>query len=219
MRVLSDRVAQTIVVMLAWCICSWPTGADLPEERRGIAARYPGDAGIEQDPDVLFVERFDGASVDEMRGVGIQPTALRSCRFRPTPHQEFLVSLLPILRGIRLGLAGYADRFTYLPAIGLTVALVWAVGEAMERCRGVRPAAAPDRLAASLCRSVLPVALAIGLIAGMALAVAPADADMARQRDAVSPCAGGDGQQHGGPRQLGHVPAGRGSAGRSSGPS
>src|SRR5690348_15376724 len=28
-----------------------------------LAARYPGDAGIESDPDVLFVERFDEGSL------------------------------------------------------------------------------------------------------------------------------------------------------------
>jgi len=43
---------------------SW--GAELPEGPQGLAARYPGDAGIERDPDVLFVERFDGDSVQEI---------------------------------------------------------------------------------------------------------------------------------------------------------
>ncbi|MFZ5829092.1 MAG: hypothetical protein ACOY3P_03355 [Planctomycetota bacterium] len=37
----------------------------LPEGNRGIAARYPGDVGIERDPDVVFVESFEG-SVDEI---------------------------------------------------------------------------------------------------------------------------------------------------------
>jgi tetratricopeptide (TPR) repeat protein len=41
----------------------------------------------------------------------------------------FLVALLPMIRGIRLGNAAYADRFTYLPAIGLAVALVWGAAE------------------------------------------------------------------------------------------
>src|SRR5207245_8308226 len=29
----------------------------------GIAARYPGDVGIETDPDVFFVERFDESTI------------------------------------------------------------------------------------------------------------------------------------------------------------
>jgi hypothetical protein len=41
-----------------------PTPA-LPEGAAGIAAQYPGDVGIEKDPDVIFVEFFEG-SVDEI---------------------------------------------------------------------------------------------------------------------------------------------------------
>lgn len=43
-----------------------PAGAAaaLPEGPAGIAARYPGDRGIENDPRVIFVERFDGGSVE-----------------------------------------------------------------------------------------------------------------------------------------------------------
>ncbi|NUQ61636.1 MAG: hypothetical protein HUU20_04055 [Pirellulales bacterium] len=31
----------------------------LPEGNTGIAARYPGDVGMEKDPDVVFVESFE----------------------------------------------------------------------------------------------------------------------------------------------------------------
>lgn len=37
----------------------------LPEGNAGLAARYPGDKGIEKDPDVVFVESFEG-SVDDI---------------------------------------------------------------------------------------------------------------------------------------------------------
>jgi len=37
----------------------------LPEGNTGIAAKHPGDAGIERDPDVVFVESFEG-SVNEI---------------------------------------------------------------------------------------------------------------------------------------------------------
>lgn len=43
-----------------------PTPA-IPEGRTGLAAKYPGDVGIEKDPDVVFVESFDG-SLDEIAG-------------------------------------------------------------------------------------------------------------------------------------------------------
>ena len=41
-----------------------PTPA-LSEGSTGLAAKYPGDLGIEKDPDVVFVEKFDG-TVDEV---------------------------------------------------------------------------------------------------------------------------------------------------------
>jgi len=38
--------------------------ARLPEGDNGIAARYPGDKGIENDPSVIFVEKFDKGSLE-----------------------------------------------------------------------------------------------------------------------------------------------------------
>ena len=37
----------------------------VPEGERGLAAKYPGDAGIEDDPDVIFVEMFED-SIDRI---------------------------------------------------------------------------------------------------------------------------------------------------------
>jgi hypothetical protein len=38
----------------------------LPEGHQGLAAKYPGDVGIERDPQVLFVENFSAATIDEV---------------------------------------------------------------------------------------------------------------------------------------------------------
>ena len=38
---------------------------EIAEGNTGLAAKYPGDVGIEKDPDVVFVEDFEG-SVDEI---------------------------------------------------------------------------------------------------------------------------------------------------------
>lgn len=38
----------------------------LPVGNSGIAARYPGDKAIENDPNVIFVERFDADSLEEI---------------------------------------------------------------------------------------------------------------------------------------------------------
>ena len=44
----------------------------------------------------------------------------------------FLVALGPVVRGVRLGMASHADRFTYLPSIGLAVMLVWTAADAVR---------------------------------------------------------------------------------------
>lgn len=43
------------------------TSARLPEGDKGVAAKYPGDKGIEKDPAVVFAEPFDVASVDDLK--------------------------------------------------------------------------------------------------------------------------------------------------------
>lgn len=50
----------------------------------------------------------------------------------------FLVVMFPMIRGVRMGLAELADRFTYLPSIGLAMALAWLAGEWAERSRAAR---------------------------------------------------------------------------------
>lgn len=53
----------------------------------------------------------------------------RRHRFAGVGWLWFGVCLFPVIRGVRLGLAQYADRWTYLPSIGLALLLVWAVAE------------------------------------------------------------------------------------------
>ena len=58
--------------------------------------------------------------------------ALRQWDHRPywtTGWLWFLVALLPVVRGVRLGLAQYADRWLYLPLIGLGIAGAWTLAE------------------------------------------------------------------------------------------
>src|SRR5206468_1007055 len=39
--------------------CCFARAPQASPDARGIAAKYPGDAGLERDPDVLFVESFE----------------------------------------------------------------------------------------------------------------------------------------------------------------
>lgn len=50
---------RTMLLALALCTAVSPSFAE-----HGIAARYRGDGGIEDDPAVVFVERFDAGSLD-----------------------------------------------------------------------------------------------------------------------------------------------------------
>ena len=63
----------------------------------------------------------------------------------------FLVALLPVVRGIRLGLAQYTDRFTYLPLIGLGMALAWGAVEWSHRPARKRIASVLGVLLLALC--------------------------------------------------------------------
>jgi hypothetical protein len=58
-------VALTIMAASPlWADSATKTGPVLPEGQSGIAAEYRGDRGIENDRNVLFVEKFDGESLD-----------------------------------------------------------------------------------------------------------------------------------------------------------
>jgi hypothetical protein len=57
--------------------------------------------------------------------------------------------LVPVLNLVQVGPHARADRFTYLPAIGLTVMLVWELGDRLGRSRAGRIAATAAVLGAA----------------------------------------------------------------------
>jgi tetratricopeptide (TPR) repeat protein len=68
----------------------------------------------------------------------------------------YLGMLVPVIGLVQVGVQGMADRYTYLPLIGVTVALAWTGAELADRGRGWK-------------RAVVAVALA-SLVASTALA-------------------------------------------------
>jgi len=52
------------VILLALALAA--DDARLPEGPTGLAARHPGDVGLEDDPAVLFVERYDQAAIGDL---------------------------------------------------------------------------------------------------------------------------------------------------------
>jgi len=59
----------------------------------------------------------------------------------------YLVTLLPVLGLIQVGSQAMADRFTYLPLIGLLIALAWGVGDLLAALRVHRIAVGASALA------------------------------------------------------------------------
>jgi tetratricopeptide (TPR) repeat protein len=81
-------------------------------------------------------------------------TALCLLRLRRSPWLTvgwlwFLGMLVPVIGILQVGRQGMADRYTYLPSIGLFLALVWELGELASRRRVAR-AVLPALAAASL---------------------------------------------------------------------
>ena len=74
--------------------------------------------------------------------------ALRQKRERPylaVGWLWYLGTLVPVLGLVQVGMQGHADRYTYVPIIGLLVAAVWGVGDllaARRRAQGVAAAGA-----------------------------------------------------------------------------
>jgi protein O-mannosyl-transferase len=62
----------------------------------------------------------------------------------------YLITLLPAIGLIQVGSQSRADRYTYIPMIGLAIALVWGVSEALERWPRIQMA-----LAAAVCLACL----------------------------------------------------------------
>ncbi len=66
-------------------------------------------------------------------------TAIAFMRRRKNPYLIvgwfwYLVMLVPVIGIVQVGLQGHADRYTYLPQIGLDIALVWMIWDLTKSC-------------------------------------------------------------------------------------
>lgn len=64
-----------------------------------------------------------------------------AARYLVTGWLWFLGVMVPMAGVVQVGLQAYADRFTYLPMIGLSIAAVWFWGDAFDRGGRARQAA------------------------------------------------------------------------------
>jgi len=70
-------------------------------------------------------------------------TAIAFMRRRKNPYLIvgwfwYLIMLIPVIGIVQVGLQGHADRYTYLPQIGLDVALVWLIWDLTKSWRQQR---------------------------------------------------------------------------------
>jgi tetratricopeptide (TPR) repeat protein len=69
----------------------------------------------------------------------------------------YLGMLVPVIGLVQVGRQAYADRYTYLPTVGLLIALSWLVGELVARSRPRRAVAVGAAVAALAVLSALTV--------------------------------------------------------------
>lgn len=62
-----DRGARWLLLWLSGTALALADEAKLPEGAVGLAARYPGDAGIEKDAEVVFAENFETPSIETLK--------------------------------------------------------------------------------------------------------------------------------------------------------
>ena len=119
---LGTRVANALVAYAEYVrLLFWPSG---------LAVLYPyPEAGHS----VLRI------AISVALGVGISAVAVAHGRRRPWLRVGwlwFIGTLVPMIGLVQVGRQSWADRYTYLPHIGLILALVWGAEEAMDRWGG-----------------------------------------------------------------------------------
>jgi hypothetical protein len=89
-------------------------------------------------------------------------TAISYVAWRAYPKRPYLlvgwlwyvVTLLPVIGIVQIGLQGMADRFTYVPLIGVFIAIVWLVWDLVSTQQALRAAAVVACAAIAGCAAV-----------------------------------------------------------------
>ena len=111
----------------------------------GLAVFYPYPAGFPLWQAVLAAGAL----------IGISVLALRAWRHAPYLAMGWfwhLGTLLPVIGLIQVGAQAHADRYTYVPAVGLAIALAWGMADLLRRWPRAQVA-----LAAAVSLACLPV--------------------------------------------------------------
>jgi len=63
---------------------------------------------------------------------------LRKFPYVATGWLLFIITLIPVIGIVQVGFQGMADRYTYIPAIGLFIAIVWGISDIVAETPGLR---------------------------------------------------------------------------------
>lgn len=124
---LGARIANALVAYVAYLrMAVWPTG---------LAVLYPY-------PDGLPIAAAVGSAA-----ILIAITALCVWQRRARPYLLvgwlwYLGTLVPVIGLVQVGAQSHADRYSYVPLVGIFVAVVWSAGDLVAARAWLRPVAA-----------------------------------------------------------------------------
>jgi tetratricopeptide (TPR) repeat protein len=108
-----------------------------------LAVFYPYPQGP-----LIIPALFAGVALAALTFAAIR--APRQRGFFTTGWLWYLVTLIPVIGLVQVGAQARADRYTYIPMAGLTIALVWGAAEILERRPQLRMAVAGVAIIACL---------------------------------------------------------------------
>jgi Tfp pilus assembly protein PilF len=118
---LGTRVANALTAYVAYLgKALWPAE---------LSAHYPLEA--------IPAWQWAGALVLLLGLTGLALGTVRRFPYLAVGWLWYLGTLVPVIGLIQVGTQSMADRYTYVPLIGIFVALVWAAGDLADRVRGI----------------------------------------------------------------------------------
>jgi len=146
-QILATRVANAFVAYAAYLVkMAWPTG---------LAVLYPYPAGGIPPSlvagSVVFLAALSALVIAQRKG---RP-------YLAAGWLWYLVILVPVIGLVPVGYQTRADRYTYIPLVGIFIALAWAAEKIASRTRFWRqsiPVAAAAAVAALACTAYLQTA-------------------------------------------------------------
>jgi tetratricopeptide (TPR) repeat protein len=125
---LGERVANAALAYLAYLVKTfWPTG---------LAVLYPHPlTSLVNAPAVLAILALTGVTI-------LALWLARRAPYIAVGWLWYLGTLVPVIGLVQVGVQARADRYTYIPLLGIFIAIAWGLGELSRRGRNIRRALA-----------------------------------------------------------------------------